>query len=228
MNLAIIPARSGSKGLPDKNIKMLNGKPLMAYSIEAAIESQVFDEIIVSTDSQEYAEIALKYGARVPFLRSLDLSRDSSVIWDVVKDIVKYYQDQNLNFETVMLLQPTSPLRTSEDIIAAYDLMKANHAEVIISVCEADHSPLWMNTLGDDQSLNQFISAETARLPRQKLSTYYRINGAIYLLKIEVLKEPLMLYGQHSFALKMSKSHSVDVDDMVDFLMAKAFLDLHE
>ena len=118
-NLAIIPARSGSKGLKDKNIKMLSGKPLMAYTIEAAIESKMFCKVMVSTDSGNYAEIAREYGAEVPFLRSNELSGDKAGSWEVVLEVLQQYQTVGEIFDTVCLLQPTSPLRDSADIIQA-------------------------------------------------------------------------------------------------------------
>lgn len=116
-NIAIIPARSGSKGLKDKNIKLLNGVPLLAYTIKAAVESNMFNEIFVSTDSEVYAQIAREWGANVPFLRSAELSGDEVSAWDVVRDSIKRYEGLGKKFDTVALLQPTSPLRTSKDII---------------------------------------------------------------------------------------------------------------
>lgn len=115
-NLAIIPARSGSKGLPGKNKKPLLGKPLMAYAIEAAVESGLFKAVHLSTDSEEYAEIGRSWGAEVPFLRSLRNSSDTASSWDAVLEVLEQYSRQGREFDTVMLLQPTSPLRTAEDI----------------------------------------------------------------------------------------------------------------
>jgi len=117
-NLAVIPARSGSKGLKDKNIRKLHGKPLIAYTIEAAMQSGLFEDIVVSTDSERYARIATDYGANVPFLRPDELATDEASPWDVVRDVVVKYQELGKDFDTVALLQPTSPLRTSSDIIA--------------------------------------------------------------------------------------------------------------
>ena len=115
-NIAIITARSGSKGLPHKNIKLLNGKPLMAWSIEAALKSGMFDTVIVSTDSEEYARIAREYGAEVPFLRSEATSGDNANSWDTVAEVLDNYRKLGREFDTFMLLQPTSPLRSAEDI----------------------------------------------------------------------------------------------------------------
>ena len=170
-NIAIIPARSGSKGLKDKNIKELNGKPLLAYSIEAAKKSKLFDEIMVSTDSEKYAEIAKQYNANVPFLRSATNSGDKAGSWDVIVEVLGKYQELGKTFDTVCLLQPTSPLRTAEDIINAYNLLEEKQADAITSVCEVDHSPLWTMTLDDSLSLAKFRALASDR-PRQLLTTY--------------------------------------------------------
>ena len=135
-NIAIIPARSGSKGLKDKNIKELCGKPLFAYSIEAALKSSCFDEVMVSTDSEKYAEIARRYGASVPFLRSVSTSSDIASSWDMVDEVLAGYRDLGREFETFCLLQPTSPLRTAKDIIAAYKLYNDKASFSVVSVCE--------------------------------------------------------------------------------------------
>ena len=126
-NIAIIPARSGSKGLKDKNIRLLNGKPLLAYSVEAALESEQFDEVMVSTDSEKYAEIAKEWGANVPFLRSAELSSDTATSKDVILDVLKRYAESGQVFDTFSLLQPTSPLRTAENICRVFQ----RHAKTI-------------------------------------------------------------------------------------------------
>ncbi len=220
-NLAIIPARSGSKGLIDKNIKLLNNKPLLAYSIDAALNSGMFDEIMVSTDSEEYAEIARYCGAKVPFMRSNDLASDITSSWDVVKDIIGKYKMLGKEFDTVALLQPTSPLRTSDDIVTGYDVMVDKNANLVVSVCEMDHSPLWANTLPEDFSMDNFIKPEVSKLPRQNIPTYYRINGALYIIKVEYLLNTTDIYAERSFATVMNKAKSVDIDSLEDFEIAE-------
>ena len=217
-NLAIIPARSGSKGLKDKNIKLLNGKPLLAYSIEAAKGSGLFDEIMVSTDSQEYGEIAEKWGANVPFLRNEELSNDTASSWDVVKGVLKKYKDLGQCFDTVALLQPTSPLRTSNDIVEGYKVMKEKAANFVVGVCEMDHSPLWANTLPEDHSMERFIRPEVVKISRQSIPTYYRINGALYIVRVDYLKRSSDIYADRSFASVMRKENSVDIDDIICLL----------
>jgi CMP-N,N'-diacetyllegionaminic acid synthase len=223
-NLAVIPARSGSKGIKDKNIKMLSGKPLLAYTIEAAKQSGLFDEIFVSTDSEKYAKIAQEWGASVPFLREDELSTDIASSWDVVKNAIIRFRDMGKEFDTVALLQPTSPLRTADDIIAGYNMMKEKDANIIVAVCEVDHSPLWSNILPKDLSFINFINQDIVNMPRQSLPIYYRINGALYIAKTKYLMSTDNIYADKSYAVIMSKEHSVDIDDEMDFVIAEVLL----
>ncbi|PXW91994.1 N-acylneuraminate cytidylyltransferase [Streptohalobacillus salinus] len=223
-NLAIIPARSGSKGLKDKNIKLLNGKPLLAYTIEAARESGLFDEIMVSTDSQEYADIAKQWGANVPFLRSNELSNDTASSWDAVKEVIERYKNLGTEFDTVALLQPTSPLRTSNDIIEGYKVLKEKAANLVVGVCEMDHSPLWSNTLPENLSMENFIRPDVVEMPRQSIPIYYRINGALYIVKVDYLMRTPDIYGDRSFASVMKKENSIDIDDQMDFTIAEVLI----
>ncbi len=224
-NLAIIPARSGSKGLKDKNIKKLNGKPLLAYTIEAAIRSQIFDEVHVSTDSRVYAEIAIQYGASVPFLRSGETATDTASSWDVVREVLQCYQKEGRTFDTVSLLQPTTPLRTSWDIQAAYDIFKDRNANAVVSVCKVDHSPLWCNTLPEDHSMSNFISKELSIQPRQQLAAYYRINGAIYMMDVDYFNSIDDIYDRNCIAYIMDKERSIDIDDELDFKFAQVIME---
>ena len=225
-NLAVIPARSGSKGLKDKNIKPLHGKPLMAYTIEAALASDIFDEVYVSTDSEEYAGIAIQYGASVPFLRTKVNAEDTSSSWDVIKEALIRYQQMGRIFNMAALLQPTTPLRNSHDMKQAFELYKDKKANAVISVCEVDHSPLWTNTLPPDLSLNQFIKKDILELPRQELKTYYRINGGIYMIDVAYFMEQGVreLYSKNSYAYIMDRKSSVDIDTEDDFLVAEAYM----
>lgn len=220
-NIAVIPARSGSKGLKDKNIKELNGTPLLAYSIEAAQQSEKYDIIHVSTDSEKYAEIARKYGADVPFLRSEELASDTSSTWDTMRFVLKKYEQMGKKFDTITVLQPTSPLRTAEDINGAFRLFEEKQANMVSSVCEMEHSPLWSNTLPEDLSMENFEDERVAFLPRQSLPVYYRENGAIYLMKTEHLFSGKNIYKDKCYAYIMDAGHSIDIDGRLDFLIAE-------
>lgn len=222
-NIAIIPARSGSKGLKDKNIKLLNGQPLLKYSIDAAISSRIFNEIMVSTDSYHYAEIAKVCGASVPFLRSAENSEDKASSWNVVIEVLNYYKQIGQTFDTFCLLQPTSPLRKAEDIVAAYKLFNEKQAKAVVGVCEVDHSPLWCNVLKEDSSLENFLP-ENARGQRQGLKKYYRINGALYIANVKQFLEDNDLYVKNCYAYIMDKKRSVDIDTIDDFEYAEYLL----
>lgn len=223
-NLAVILARSGSKGLKDKNIKELAGKPLLAYTVEAAIESGKYDIVHVSTDSELYADIAKKYGADVPFLRDEELAGDKSSSWDALRFVVTEYEKLGKSFDTVTLLQPTSPLRDAKDIQNAFDIYESKNATAVVSVCEVDHSPLVCNTLPEDGSLYGFIDLNKVGR-RQDMKPYYRINGAIYIQKTNLLMDNTSIYSEGSYAYVMDKRHSVDIDDEVDFTIAQAIIE---
>lgn len=222
-HIAVIPARSDSKGLKDKNIKNLNGKPLMAYTIEAALRSGIFDCVHVSTDSEKYADIAKSFGADVPFLRDVKLAQDTSSTWDVLRYVVSEYKKDSKEFELVTLLQPTSPLRNADDICKAYQIFQERDADAVISVCRLEHSIQICNTLGENASMYQFIDSNKVGA-RQAGQIYYRINGAIYIQKMEMLMKGENIYNQKSYAYIMDKLHSIDIDDVFDFQMAEMAL----
>lgn len=223
-HIAVIPARSGSKGLKDKNIKLLNNKPLLAYAIEEAQKTQIFDKIHVSTDSEQYAEIGRQYGAHIPFLRDAATSSDTSLMWDAMCFVLKEYEKRGECFDTITVLQPTSPLRTSEDVVKAFEFFKDKQANMISSVCEMEHSPLWSNTLPEDLSMKDFEDEKLAYLPRQSLPVYYRENGAIYILSVEHLFSASNVYSDKCYAYIMSKEHSIDIDDELDFAIAEILM----
>lgn len=222
-NIAIIPARSGSKGLKDKNIKELCGKPLLAYTIECAISSQKFEKVFVSTDSKEYAEIAKQYGADASFLRSKDNSGDVAGSWDVVKEVIFHLENEGLFYEKIMLLQPTSPLRIAEDIVKCFQLMEEKEANTVLSVTEVEHSPIWCNTLSSDLCMEHFFNDKYSNLPRQMLPKYYRLNGAIYLINRSELEKEKM-FSDRCYAYIMPNIRSIDIDTDIDFIFAETIM----
>ena len=222
-NLAIIPARSGSKGLKDKNIKELNGLPLLAYSIQAALKSGKFSHVMVSTDSPLYAKIAIEHGAEVPFLRDEVSASDSASSWDVVREVLGKYRELGVEFETVTLLQPTSPLRTAEDIAKAFDLYQEKGATSVVSVCEMEHSPLWSNTLPESLCMDRFLD-RVNDCQRQQLKTYYRLNGSIYIMDVEHFLSVNDIYNSGCYAYIMPTERSVDIDTALDFLIAETVM----
>ena len=187
--LAIIPARSGSKGLKDKNIKLLNGKPLIAYTIEAALTTKIFEEVMVSTDSSYYAELSRQYGASVPFLRKEELAKDNTSSWDVVKQVLEDYKKMGIVFDKCVLLQPTSPLRTKDDITNAITLYQEKNAETVVSVCETEHPAQWCFTLEDGNSMINFSKSPYRNMRRQEFPKTYHENGAIYIVDAKKIME---------------------------------------
>ncbi len=214
--LGIITARSGSKGIKDKNIKQLNGKPLMAYTIESALQSHYIDETMVSTDSEIYASIAKEYGANVPFIRSSKNATDMAKSMDVVFEVLDEYERRGKSFDNIVVLQPTSPLRTYINIDEAFKLFYEKVADSVVSVCECEHSPLICNTLPTDLNLLSFVKSEYLNR-RQDLESYYRLNGAIYISKVGVLRKLQTFYGKKSYAYIMGQRESVDIDTELDF-----------
>ena len=223
-NIAIIPARSGSKGLKDKNIRLLNGKPLLAYTIEAALQSECYDTVMVSTDSEEYAKIAREYGAEVPFLRGDENSKDNASPWEVMKEVLLKYREMGKEFDTFTLLQPTSPLRNAQDIQNAFAEMKEKDANAVVSMCELECSMHLVNTLPDDLSMDGFISNEQYNKRRQDIRPYYRFNGAIYISKVETFMKHMNIYDDKCYAYIMDRKRSYDIDDEFDLKIAEAIL----
>ncbi|AAO09307.1 TPA: NTP transferase domain-containing protein [Vibrio vulnificus] len=227
--LAITPARGGSKRLPGKNIKNLNGKPLIQWTIDAALAVQEIARVMVTTDCDEIAEIAKKAGAEVPFIRPPELATDTSSSSDVIRHALDFYRAQGEEFDFVLLLQPTSPIRSADDIRHAIEQLIAHTADAVVSVCPCDHSPLWANTLPDDRSMADFIRHEVSQLRSQDLPDYYRINGAIYLTRVSrFYQENSLFLSSNIFAYVMDNESSVDIDHELDFLIAETVLKYRE
>ena len=216
--LAIIPARGASKRLPRKNILDLSGKPLIAWTIEAALGSKYIDRVVVSTDDQEIANIAKKYGADIPFIRPSELATDQTTSVDVVLHLLNQLEKIEDKYDYVILLQPTSPLRTAKNIEEAIKLLRTKNSDAVISVCESEHPPLWYNTLPDDMSMDNFLDASIKNKRSQDLPKQYRINGAIYISSIERLRnESSFFLSENCHAYIMEQNVSIDIDTIDDF-----------
>jgi len=224
--LGLIPARGGSKGLPRKNIKPLLGKPLIAWTIEQALASKYLDKVVVSTDDKEITEISKKYGAEIPFIRPKELAEDNAKGIDVVLHTIDWLKenDKKKQYDLIILLQPTSPLRKSDDIDRAIELLFLKEAKAIVSVCEVDHHPLWANTLPEDGCMKDFIRKEIMNKNRQELPVFYRLNGAIYLAYCNYIKQYRSFIGENTFAYIMPRERSIDIDDEVDFGLAEILM----
>lgn len=222
--IAIIPARGGSKGLPGKNIKLLNGKPLIAYTIECALKSDKITHVVVSTDSNEIAEIALKYGAEVPFLRPYYLATDDARAIDNYKYTIRRLSEfYNEEIESFVVLQPTSPLRIPQDIDNAISLFNNKNADSVISYTEEAHPISWHKFLDDTGRLINIFDDTIAN--RQELRKSYYPNGAIYVFKRSIIEHDLY-YTDKTFAYVMPRNRSIDIDYIEDFQYAEFLLSI--
>lgn len=214
--IAVIPARSGSKGLKDKNIIDICGKPLIAYSIEAAIQCGEFERVIVSTDSEIYGEMSSQYGAEVMY-RGDELSNDTASTYMVLKDLLGRVES---NLDYFVLLQPTSPLRNATHVSEAIEKFEANYDkfDFLVSVKEAEHNSTLVKTIEDDESLKHF-NADFSNYRRQKYRDYSP-NGAIFIGKIGAYLENKHFFGAKSIAYVMNKFDSIDIDDEIDYALA--------
>lgn len=217
--LAIIPARSGSKGLKNKNILKLNEKPLINYTIEAALKSNIFDEVFVSTDSEEYAQIAEACGAVAHPLRSEELSTDTSPSSAFLIDILQ----KKSEYDTFVLLQPTSPFRNEYHIKDAIELFNQKAANAVVSMVKSDKSPNIINTFGDDLCIDGFLKVDSKNYARQNEVNYIP-NGAIFICRSEYYLKHIDFYNSKSFAYVMDKISSVDIDDELDFKFCELLL----
>ena len=218
--LAIIPARGGSKRLPRKNILDLCGKPLIAYTIEAALKSKYIDKVIVSSDDEEILNISKKIGADI-IKRPIDLANDTATTFDAIKHTIENVE----KYDYIVLLQPTSPLRNEKHIDEAMELLEKKKADAIVSVCEMEHSPLWSNTLPKDGNMNNFLKDEILNKRSQDLEKYYRLNGAIYICKTDKLLENKSFFLKDNiFAYIMDREYSIDIDEEIDFKIAEVLM----
>lgn len=224
--IAIIPARGGSKGLPGKNIKLLNGKPLIAYAIENALKSKYIDRVIVTTDSNKIAKIARNYGADVPFIRPDYLASDNASAIDVYLHSIEFIMmEQGTKIDKFMVLLPTAPMRTYKHIDEAVEFFYKKKATTLISIKEAETPVTWyMNKNHNDIIENAGFGTGNAVSNRQLNSKYYVPNGAIYILDYELLKNKRTYYCRNTVGFEMSIEDSVDIDTIFDFKFAEMLI----
>lgn len=222
--LAIIPARGGSKGVPRKNIKDLNGIPLIAYTIKAAIKSRKVSRVVVSTDDVEIAEVSRSYDAEVPYLRPSELASDTATTIDAVLHMLNTLKDKEGYIpDYVLLLQCTSPLRGVKHIDEAIEKILNTDLDALVSVCEAEVNPYWANVFDGDK-LKYFIEEGKSITRRQDLPEVYRFNGAIYLIKTEVLYREKTFEPENLTGYIMDEYSSVDIDTELDFKIAEVIM----
>lgn len=224
--IAIIPARSGSKGLADKNIKELYGKPLIAWSIKTALECEYIDEVVVSTDSQQYADISKQYGANVPFIRPSEFATDTASRKDVIEHTINFYKQNGKDFDYIVFLEPTSPLRTINDLkIAIQQLVdNKNSAESIVGVSELESfHPAFLIKL--QNGFLKFLdnNQQSKVLRRQELETYYFYEGSLYISEIEKYFEK-EFYHNKTLGYIVPRWKSLEIDEIEDFIMIEALM----
>ena len=208
--LALIPARGGSKGLPRKNVRMVGGRPLIAWTIDAARASRYIDRLILSSDDEEIMRAAQEYGCEVPFRRSPELATDECGTMDVVTDALQRCP----GYDWIVLLQPTSPLRTTDDIDGAIRQCATQQASACVSVCQAEQSPYWMYSIQDGR-LKPLLSA-SAVTRRQDLPPLYVLNGAVYVARVPWLVQNPGFLAAETVAYPMPATRSLDIDTEQD------------
>lgn len=222
--LAIIPARGGSKTLIGKNIKNLSGKPLIIWTLEAAKKSKFINEIVVSTDSDEIKKVVSDFGFDCKLLRPPHLALDTTTSYEVIK-----YELANRNgFDIVCMLQPTSPLRNSNDIDTAFDFFQSKNATSCVSVYQIEDVPYWTFTLSENGFLSPLFSKNYFSKRRQELDDVYTLNGAIYISRIDDYLINKGFISNRTLPFVMTIDRSVDIDTIEDFELAEKYLNLNK
>lgn len=218
--LVIIPARGGSKRLPRKNVKRLAGKPLICWTIEAALKANLDAKIVVTSDDDEILGIADAYKSKGVYERKRpeNLATDTASTIDVIIDTIESEKELGNNHQTVILLQPTSPLRNEDDIRNAFclynDTEKNSGRDTVVSVCEVDHPTAWVGSVREDMS---FQGTKLLNKRSQDYEKEYRLNGAIYVASVEQISKKESLFSQGLKALIMPRERSIDIDEEIDF-----------
>ncbi len=225
--LAMVPARSGSKGLTGKNLKILGDKPLVAWPVKAALNSQYIDKVIVSTDSEEIADVASACGAEVPFIRPASLAGDNSTTFSVIRHLVDYYEKNHETFDYFILLEPTSPLTTSDDIDKAIMKLEEhrNVADSIVGVSKLESfHPQFCVEITSEGFIDQYMGDLGSSTRRQDLKDLYFREGSLYLSKTKALIDNKGFYHKRTIPYIVPKWKSFEVDDIVDFICVEAII----
>ena len=221
--LCIIPARRDSKGIPGKNWKLLNNVPLVGYSIEVAKQSSLIDEICISTNSNEVIEIAINnYDLKVPFTRPDELSLDITSSHDVLIHAIEYYESNNVLFDVILLLQPTSPFRKVEFINDCIELFKKSDCDMVVSVCETHLNPYYNLYNETDGFIHRSIQSNFTR--RQDCPKTYLVNGSIYVISVNSLKNQQLHEMKKVIKYEMPEEFSLDLDTLSDWEKAEYIL----
>ncbi len=219
--LTVIAARGGSKGVPRKNVLPLGGKPMIAWTVEAAVASETLDRVIVSSDDREIIDAAVAFGAEAPFVRPAALAADDT---PGVAPVLHALDAVEGAWDFVVLLQPTSPFRTAEDIDAAVRLCAQSGAPSVVSVAPARTSPYWTYALNGDLTMRPMVASEGLIGRRQELPPVYELNGAVYVARVAHLREAESFVGPETLAYVMPEERSFEIDTPLDLVVARAVL----
>ncbi len=217
--LAVIPARGGSKGVPGKNIRLLGGRPLIAWTIEAARTAPELDRVIVSSEDAEIIKIAGEWGGEAPFTRPAELARDDT---PGIAPVLHALDALPEKYDYVVLLQPTSPLRSGADISAALALCLREGAPACVSLCAPEHGPWWMFSLDERGRMRPLLSKEAVPARRQDMAPVYALNGAVYVARVDWLRESKSFLTAETVGYVMPGERSLDIDTELDFTIAEA------
>ena len=225
--LAIIPARGGSKSVPRKNIVKVNGRPLISYTISAALMVDRLTDVVVSTDDPEIAEISRELGAQVPFVRPVDLASDQAQSAPVIEHALYFMEKiKGLKYDAILMLQPTSPLRTSKHIEESLDLFTSQECDSVVSIVSVGgNHPFRMKRLIDNQLVNYIDQGFWDMRPRQELPPVYIRNGSIYLIERDVLINKGQMIGEKCLGMVMGDKESINIDTPLDLKLAELLLE---
>ena len=224
--LGLIPARGGSKGVPRKNIRFLAGKPLLAYTAEAALAATRLTRIVLSTDDEEIAEVGRSCGIEVPFLRAAELAEDTTPTLPVVQHAVHFLESRGDRFDAICLLQPTNPLRQASDIDGCIELLERAGADTVFTMLSVppEHNPHWVYFQNADGSL-RLSTGEAAPIPRrQELPPAYHREGSVYVARRDVVMKQNSLYGAKVLGFEIERSRSVNIDTLEDWAKAETWV----
>ena len=224
--LGVIPARAGSKGIPNKNIIDLSGQPLIKYTIEAALGSTMITDCIVSTDSDDIASLVESLGLSAPFIRPKNLSDDKALSLPVIQHAVNFMENKYaMRYDAIIMLQPTTPLRTSEDIDQSLSMLMSEKCDSVISVVEVEgNHPLRMKRIVNNRLVNYVDQGHEDMRPRQELPMVYIRNGAIYATLRDVLINDDSFIGKNSHPYVMNKEKSINIDTISDLYLAQIYM----
>ncbi len=224
--LGIVPARSGSKGVPGKNIRLLCGKPLLQYTAEAAQAARLLSRVILSTDSEEIAKVGESCGLDVPFLRPAELAEDETPMLPVVQHAVRWMENQGERFDAICLLQPTNPMRRAEHIDDCIRLLEKTEADAVVTTLPvpAEHNPHWVYFQNESGLLN-LSTGEAVPIPRrQELPVAYHREGSVYVTRRDVLMDGNTFYGERLAGYLINAESSVNIDQPQDWKRAEELL----